>query len=80
MPRTLGIALTSVLVNLYVYSSQAAEASDIPYISDCVFLNPNQTLYTKDIVYKAYVSKNTDNTDLLIFRGYKFRDYIDKVK
>lgn len=77
-PATIGLAVASVLANIYVYAQ--GTSSDIPYISDCIYLNPNQTLYTKDIIYKAYVSKNTDNTDMLIFKGVKFRDYLDRVK
>lgn len=52
---TISMALVSVLANIYVYNGEDTVASDITYISDCVFLAQNTTMYTKDIVYKAYV-------------------------
>jgi len=51
-PATLGLLVASVLANLYVYEGTSSE--ELSYIQDILYLAPNDTLYTKDIVYKMY--------------------------
>lgn len=84
-PKTLGLVISSILTSMYVYKDESAQ--NIKYISDIVFLRDYSTTYTKDIVYKIYKSKNTDNNgnvvtdnDLLLFHKMKYNEYIDLLK
>ena len=70
---------------MYVYKDESTQ--NIKYISDIVFLGDYSTTYTKDIVYKIYKSKNTNNNgnivtdnDLLLFHKIKYNEYIEKLQ
>lgn len=78
-PATISLAIASVLANIYKYTEDTRD--DVNYISDCVYLASNSTLYTKDIVYKASVTPNAEvaNSKMLLFQGLQFSEYIDHV-
>ena len=59
-PETISLALISVLANIYVYNGEEEKNNDITYISDCVYLATNTTMYTKDMIYKASLIEGTD--------------------
>ena len=84
-PKTLGLVISSILTSMYIYKDESAQ--NIKYISDIVFLENHSTTYTKDIVYKIYKSKNTDNNgnivtdnDLLLFHKIKYNKYIEELQ
>ena len=84
-PKTLGLVISSILTSMYIYKDESAQ--NIKYISDIVFLGNHSTTYTKDIVYKIYKSKNTDNNgnivtdnDLLLFHKIKYNKYIEELQ
>ena len=79
-PATIGLAVASVLANIYVYSG--TDTQDIKYVSDIIYLAPNDTLYTKDMVYKAYVNlpENLPHNDVLNFKGVDYSQYLNRVK
>lgn len=79
-PSTIGMALVSVLANIYVYNGEDEKTNDITYITDCVFLTQNTTMYTKDMIYKASVVEGTDPQKMLLFQKVPFGDYISTVK
>lgn len=78
-PKTLGLVISSILTSIYVYKDESTQ--NIKYISDIVFLGDHSTIYTKDIIYKIYKSKNTviDN-DLLLFHKMSYTDYIKELQ
>lgn len=80
LPATIGLAVASVLANIYVYSG--VDTQDIKYISDIIYLAPNDTLYTKDMVYKAFISlpANVSHNNVLNFKGVDYSQYLDLVK
>ena len=84
-PKSAGLIISSILTSMYVYKDESAQ--NIKYISDIVFLGDHSTIYTKDIVYKIYKSKNKDkqgniitDNDLLLFHKMKYNEYIDLLK
>ena len=77
-PETIGMALVSVLTSIYAYSGDD-DPKDITYISDCVFLSQNTTIYAKDMVYKASVVAGTDKQKMLLFHNVPFQSYVDTV-
>lgn len=84
-PKSAGLIISSILTSMYIYKDESAQ--NIKYISDIVFLGDYSTTYTKDIVYKIYKSKNTDNNgnividnDLLLFHKIKYNKYIEKLQ
>lgn len=84
-PKTLGLIISSILTSMYIYKDESAQ--NIKYISDIVFLGNHSTIYTKDIIYKIYKSKNTDNNgnvvtdnDLLLFHKIKYNKYIEELQ
>lgn len=79
-PETISLALVSVLANIYVYNGEEEKNNDITYISDCVYLATNTTMYTKDMIYKASLIEGTDPQKILLFQKLPFNDYIDAVK
>jgi hypothetical protein len=58
------------------------DTQDIKYISDIIYLAPNDTLYTKDMVYKAYISlpAGVSHNNVLNFKGVDYVQYLDLVK
>lgn len=80
LPATIGLAVASVLANVYIYSG--VDTQDIKYVSDIIYLAPNDTLYTKDMVYKAYISLPADvsHNNVLNFKGVDYIQYLNLVK
>ena len=81
-PKYVGMILASILTSIYVYGDEPSGI--IKYVQDVVYLEDHSTIYTKDIVYRAYVqfeegSENTDN-DLLLMRGSSYSTYLDSLK
>lgn len=82
-PKSAGLIISSILTSMYVYKDESTH--NIKYISDIIFLGDHSTIYTKDIVYKIYKSKNEDgniitDNDLLLFHKMKYNKYIDLLK
>ena len=84
-PKSAGLIISSILTSMYIYKDESAQ--NIKYISDIVFLGNYSTTYTKDIIYKIYKSKNTDNNgnvvtdnDLLLFHKIKYNKYIEELQ
>lgn len=74
--------LASILTSIYVYGDEPS--GTIKYVQDVVYLEDHSTIYTKDIVYRAYVqfeanSENTNN-DLLLMRNSSYSIYLDSLK
>jgi hypothetical protein len=74
------MAVVSALANIYVYTGEEEKSNDITYISDCVYLATNTTMYTKDMIFKASVINGTDPQKMLLFQKAPFNLYVDAVK
>lgn len=79
-PSTISMAVISALANIYVYTGEEEKSNDITYISDCVYLAANTTMYTKDMIFKASVINGTDSQKMLLFQKAPFNLYVDAVK
>ena len=78
-PATLGLLVASVLANLYVYEGTSSE--ELSYIQDILYLAPNDTLYTKDIIYKMYTQlEGSQQNNIITFKGVSYSDYLQTVK
>jgi hypothetical protein len=81
-PKYVGMVLASILTSIYIYGDEPS--GTIKYISDIVYLDNHSTIFTKDIVYRAYVefqenSGNTNN-DMLLIRGSHYNTYLASLK
>lgn len=60
-PKYVGTVLASILANIYIYGDEPSGV--IKYVQDIVFLEEHSTIYTKDLVYRAYVSFGNPTND-----------------
>ena len=73
--KYIGDAIMSVLTSMYYYDSNTTVS--IKKLLNFAFLSGYNTLYTKDIIYKAEIAQNQNN---LCIQGIKYKDYIDTVQ
>lgn len=76
-PRTVGLALASLLSSMYSYSG--TDVSGRAYIADCVYLTENTTSYTQDIIYDVSVAPGVNHNSILRFNTVDYVDYLDQV-
>ena len=81
-PKYVGMILASILTSIYVYGDEPS--GTIKYVQDVVYLQDHSTIYTKDVVYRAYVefgqgSANTSN-DLLLMHKSNYKEYVERLK
>lgn len=79
-PKYVGMVLASILTSIYIYGDEPS--GNIKYVQDVVFLENHSTIYTKDVVYRAYVQLeqgSTDN-DLLLIRKNSYSNYLGILK
>lgn len=76
-PKTVGLALASLLSSMYAYSG--TDISGKAYISDCVYLTENTTSYTQDIIYDVSVASGVNHNSILRFNTVDYADYLDQV-
>jgi hypothetical protein len=74
-PRTVGLALASLLSSMYSYSG--TDVSGKAYIADCVYLTENTTSYTQDIIYDVSVAPGVNHNSILRFNTVDYVDYLD---
>lgn len=75
-PKTIGLALASLLANMLAYSG--TDVNNTTYISDCIYLSDNTTSYSQDIIYDAEVTTQDPNS-ILLFNQVDYKKYLQQI-
>ena len=79
-PSTTGLVVASLLTSIYIYTESVGDS--VTYIPDVIYLADHYVTYTKDIIYKAYVSSSLtqNHNSLLLIHKFPYEDYIKAIK
>lgn len=61
------------------YLSMDTEVSQQYYPYNYVYLDNNYSIYGRDVVVELQPKESVDNNSLLVFRGWKYYEYLDEV-
>lgn len=66
------------LTQLFYLSSDTGQSQQY-YPYNYVYLSDNYSIYGRDVVIELQPSENIENNKLLVFRGWKYSEYLEQV-